>query len=102
MKLRIALFGWTKYPDWSPVVGTEINEEVSNYVRVSEYVEVEFPEIPQQELTEKRTSVLRKHREDLIESRSKKTAEIDESIAAVDAQLAAISSNGATAESATS
>ncbi len=41
---KIALYGWTKYPTWSPVVqeASEGMELDADYVRVSKIIEIEF------------------------------------------------------------
>lgn len=59
------------------VVGNEFLDNVESYVRISEFVDVEFPPISSDELIQKHVSVLDKAREKVVTEFTRKLADID-------------------------
>ncbi len=45
MKVKIAMYKWLKYPTWNPTFRFETDLEDKDFIRVSEFVKVDFPEI---------------------------------------------------------
>ena len=88
MKASVALFSWTNWPDWSPEAHTEKDPIVtlaegasSSFTRITEYVEVDFPDLPKDEVLAERVGSLRKERTETVNDFTKKLEGIDNKIA---------------------
>ena len=81
MKASVALFSWTNWPDWSPEAHTEKEGASSSFTRITEYVEVDFPDLPKDEVLAERVGSLRKERTETVNDFTKKLEGIDNKIA---------------------
>jgi hypothetical protein len=81
MKASVALFSWTNWPDWSPEAHTERALHLSGFTRITEYVEVDFPDLPKDEVLAERVGSLRKERTETVNDFTKKLEGIDNKIA---------------------
>lgn len=79
MKVRVALYVWPDFPNISPMARDEKWGDVtdSDLVRVSEVVEVDFPELPAENRDELRTRAIELARKQIEEERAKANAVFD-------------------------
>lgn len=86
MKIKVAMFGWTRWPDWKPTPRAEHEDnENTDYTRISEWIDVEFPELPKEEVVQMKVGMLRKEREEIVAEFTKKLSLIDEHLAELQA-----------------
>ena len=85
MKLKIALYGWIRYPDWTPdprvYTENEHGEEVresTEHVRITEPVEVDFVELAQDKKVAEQVKALGAEREEVVRKFTGELKRIDE------------------------
>ena len=92
MKALIAMFQWTGHPDWEPYAGTERQRgNDSNFTRATEYVEVDFPELPADAIRDIQIERLRAQRKAYEREQDRRSTLHADDIARIDAQIAALS-----------
>jgi hypothetical protein len=93
MKIKIALFKYGRWPDWAPVVHGPDRETDTTYYRISEYVEVEFPDLADTDSRAQRLACLKRDRAQLEAIRDKKLTEYTEDAARLDKRIAELSAS---------
>jgi|HubBroStandDraft_1064217.scaffolds.fasta_scaffold1258979_1 hypothetical protein len=81
MIVRIALYSWTSHPDWElvPYLCTEAEpREHTDLTRVSEPIEIEFPEIGEDAVLLARLKSLDRDRGKVVEEFTRQLQRIDE------------------------
>lgn len=71
MKARVALYVWPDFPNLTPMARDEKWGTDSGLVRVSEIVEVEFPDIPAEEKNQRRAQALEAGKKQIEAERAK-------------------------------
>lgn len=87
MKVKVALYGWVRYPDWTPDPriyrenehGEEIPES-TEHVRITHPVEVDFIELPVDEKNAVAVKVLAEEREEVVRKFTHELSRIDEQL----------------------
>jgi hypothetical protein len=81
MKARIALYGWRRWPDWKPTALLD-REAVkdADYVRLTEFVEVDFPELSADDARVEKIAVLETERAHVVDRFSKELKSLDDSL----------------------
>jgi hypothetical protein len=76
-KRSVALFCWTEHPNWELILREQSYSLDTDFTRVTEWVEVEFSPIPQDEQLAGRVKSLDLQREEVVNKFTEKLAEID-------------------------
>ena len=82
MKARIALFGWTRWPSWAPTPRSDKEPtQDTDYHRLTEWVEVDFPELAKEEQTALAVQLLTEERQHTVARFTAALKQIDDRLA---------------------
>jgi hypothetical protein len=98
MKARVAMYVWLQYPDWDAQPMIERDVARPEHVRITEFVEVDFPDLPPDNLVAEKLTTLQADRTQTVERFTRQLKRIDEQIAELQA-LPGPQSTGAPSDS---
>ena len=93
MKARIALYAWMRWPDWAPEPRLESSASHEDFIRVTEFVDVEFPELSHEQTVGHKLKALEKERESIVAEFGARLKKIEDQMA----QLRALPAPGTVA-----